>query len=136
MSIQFSLGKRLLRAAVSLGFLGCLIAAGTVSSQAATSQPSVVASEAVMGAGVATPGSCGSRCANSNNCSDFMLTAQVEIGQPDEFGVALEDDDSLEMLRVDIQQRTFGLDRELIGPKIAVTTARNIRPSISLPLVV
>jgi hypothetical protein len=132
MSIQFSLGKRLIRAAVSLGFLGCLIAAGTLPSQAATSEVSVVASKAVIGGAVATPGSCGSRCANPND----MLTAQVEIGQSDEFGVAVEDDDSLEMLRVDIQQRTFGLDRKLIGLKIAVTTARNIRPSISPPLLV
>jgi hypothetical protein len=136
MSIQFSLGKRLIRAAVSLGFLGCLIAAGTVHSQAATSKSSVVATKAAISAGVAMPASCGSRCANRNNCSDLMLTAQVEIGQPDEFGVAVEDDDSLEMLRVDIQHRAFGLDRELIGLKIAVTTARNIRPSISPPLLV
>lgn len=135
MSIQFSLEKRLLRAAVSLGFLGCFMAAETVSSQAATSESSVLASKAVMGAGVATPGFCGSRYAIADNC-DLMLTAQLEIGLPDEFGVAFEDDDPVEMLRVDIQQRTFGVDQELIGPGVTSKTARNIRPSISPPLLV
>ena len=134
MSRQFPLGKRLLRVAVSLGFLGCVIAGET--SQAAASESSVAASKAVMGAGLATPGFCGNRCANPNEGSDLILALQVEIGLPDEFGVALEDDDSLEMLRVDIQQRTFGIDRELIGPRIAATTARSIRPSISPPLLV
>ena len=136
MSIQFSLGKRLLRAAVSLGFLGCLIAAETGSSQAATSESSVVASKAVMGVDSAMPGFCGNRCANLNSCSDLMLTVQVEIGLSDEFGVVFEDDDSIEMLRVDIEQRTFGIDREVIGPGVTWKTARNIRPSISPPLLV
>jgi hypothetical protein len=135
MSIQFSLGKRLLRAAVLLGFLACLIATEAVSSQVATSESSVVASKATMGAGVATPDFCGSRCAISDNC-DLMLTVPVEIGLPDEFGFAFEDDDSIEMLRVDIEQRTFGLDREVTGPRVASQTARNIRPTISSPLLV
>ena len=132
MSRQFPLGKMLLRAAVSLGFLGCLLAAEA--SQAAASESSVVAGKAVMG--VATPGFCGNRCANPNNGSDLILSLQVEIDRPDEFGVAFEDDDSREMFRVDIEQRTFGIDRVLIGPRIAATTARNIRPSISPPLLV
>lgn len=135
MSIQFSLGKRLLRAAVSLGFLGCLIAAETVSSQAVTSESSVVASKAVIGGGLATPGFCESRCAASDNC-DLALTAQLQIAPPDEFGVALEDDDSIEMLRVDIQQRTFGIDRAVTGPRVGSKAVQRTRPSISPPLLV
>jgi hypothetical protein len=135
MSIQFSLGKSLLRAAVSLGFLGCLVAAEPGSSQVATSESSVVVSKAVMDAEVAMPGFCGSRCAISDNC-DLILTAQMEFDPPDEFGVAFEDDDSVEMLRVDIEQRLFGIDHFVIGPRVASPTWRNIRSSISLPLLV
>ena len=100
-----------------------------------------------MGAFGATPSFCGSRFAvfaGSTyqgdalrfNCSDSMLTEPVEIGLPDEFGVALEDEDSIEMFRVDIQQRTFGIDRAVIGPKVASKVARNTRPNISPPLLV
>jgi hypothetical protein len=135
MSTQFSLGKSLRRAAVYLGLFGCLIVAQTVSSQAATSESSVVASQAVMGADGATSDFCGSRCAISDNC-DLVLTVQMEIGLPDEFGVAFEDDDSIEMLRVDIEQRLFGIDHEVIGPGIASHPERNIRSSISSPLLV
>lgn len=130
MSIHFSLGKKLLRAAVSLGFLGCLIAG-----QAATNESSVAATKAVMGAGVATPDFCGSLCPIVGKCR-LMLTLQVEIGLPGEFGIASEDDDSIEMLRVNIEQRTFGIDREVIGPGFASKTVRSVRPSISPPLLV
>lgn len=136
MSIQFSLGKRLLRAAVSIGFLGCLIAAATISSQAATSESTVVPSEALTSAGVATTSFGVSRCANPNNCSNLMLSVQVEIDLPDEFGVAIEDDDSIEMLRVDIQQGTFAIDRVVIGPSVASKSAQSTRPNISPPLLV
>jgi hypothetical protein len=61
---------------------------------------------------------------------------RLEIGLPTEFGVALEDDDSIEVFRVEIEQRAFGINQELIGSSIASTTARNIRPSISPPLLV
>jgi hypothetical protein len=147
MSIQFSLGKRLLRAAVSLGFLGCLIAAETVSSQAATSESSVVASQALMRAGGSTPSFCGSPCAKLNaasslgdalrfNTSDSMLTEQREVGLPAEFGVAFEDDDSIEMLRIDIQERTSGMDRVELRPRIVSKAASHTRPNISPPLLV
>lgn len=82
------------------------------------------------------PGFGGSRCAVANDCSDLILSMQAEIGLPDEFGIALEDDDSIEMLRVDIQQRTFGIDRVGIGPRPASAGAWNTRPKISPPLLV
>lgn len=132
MSIQFPLGKRLLRAAVSLGFLVSLIAAGAISGQAAIRESAVVTSKARTGVSAATL----SLCANPNRCSDLVLSLQVEAGLSDEFGVALEDDDSLEMLRVDIQQRTFGLDQVVMGPRVASKAAQSTRTNISPPLLV
>jgi hypothetical protein len=126
--MQFSFGNGLLRAAVSLGFLlgflGCLVAQETLYSQAATSQPPnpVLAGSTYQGDALRFNG------------SDSMLTNQVEIGLPDDFGVALED--SVEMLRVDIQQCTFGIDQVVIGPKVASKAARIARPNISPPLLV
>jgi hypothetical protein len=159
MPIHFPFGNGLLRAAVSLGFLGCLVAQETLYSHAATSEHLIVTSEAIADAYGATSSFCGSQSANLDNASvlparavlagstyqgdtscfsysDFMLTAQVEIGLPGEFGVAFEDDDSIEMLRVDIQQRTFGGDRALIGPKVVSQGAGNTRRNISPPLLV
>ena len=70
------------------------------------------------------------------NGSDSMLTGLVEISAPEEFEVAVEDQDSIEMFRVDIQQRAFGIDRVVIGPEITSKVARNPRPNISPPLLV
>jgi hypothetical protein len=64
------------------------------------------------------------------------MSVQGEIGLADEFGVALEDDDSIEMLRIDIQQRTFGIDRVVVGPSLASTAGQRTRPNISPPLLV
>jgi hypothetical protein len=144
MPIQFSLGTGLLRAAVLLGFLGCLVAQPTLHSQTATSEPLIVTGKALIGASGATPSFCASRSANLNNTSvpapsavfagsDSMLTNQVEIVSSDD-DIALED--SIEMLRVDVQQRTFGLHQVEIGPKIASKAALNTRPNISPPLLV
>ena len=136
MSIHFSLGNRLVRAAVSLGFFGCLAATETISSQAATSESSVATREATPAAYIGMPNFSGSRCTNPNNGSDLILTIQVEISLPDEYGVAFEDDDSIEMLRVNIQQRTLRIDRIGIGQKFASRSAQDMRPNISPPLLV
>jgi hypothetical protein len=125
MAIQFLLGNRLIRAAVSLGFLGCLIAASTASGQAEIGKSAAV-----------TANFCGSPCANPNNCSDLMLSVPVEIGLSDEFGIALEDDDSIEMLRVDIQGRTSGVERVALGRRVGSKAASHTRPNISPPLLV
>lgn len=132
MSITGSLGRKLRRAAVSLGLLVSLIVLGTISGQAATSESAVVTSKAGTGVSVAML----SFCANSNSCSDITLSAQVEIGLSDELGVALEDDDSIEMSRVDIQQRTFRIDQVGIGPRVASKAAQSTRTNISSPLLV
>lgn len=145
MSMQFSFGRGLLRAAMSLGFLGCLIAQGNLVSEAATSEPRTVPTGTLADASMGTPDFCSSQFANLQSCessalcftySDSRLTAPVEIGVPDEFGIALEDEDSIEMFRLDIQQRTFSIDRAVIAPKVASKVARTTRPNISPPLLV
>ena len=135
MLTQSPLGKRLLRTAVSLVGLGCLIAGGTISSKAEVSESTVVPTKAGMGARVATPDCCESPYAIPDS-SDLLVTAQREIGLPDEFGIAVEDDDPIEMFRVDFGQRLFGIDHIVTGPTVAAHTARNIRSSISSPLLV
>ena len=141
--MQFSLGKGLLRVAMLLGFLGCPIAQGSLLSQPATSEPLTVTTEALANASALTPSA--SWCANPStraadalgfNGSDSMATVVVQIGMPDEFGVAFEDEDSIEMFRFDVQQRAFSVDRTMIGAKAAPKIAWNTRPSISPPLLV
>jgi hypothetical protein len=147
MSIRLVFGKGFLRTVVSLGFIGFLAAQQSPYSPAAASEPQKDTSQALMRAGGATPSFCGSRCAKLNaasslgdalrfNVSDSMLREQREVGLPDEFGVAFEDDDSIEMLRVDIQQRIYGGDRVEVRPKFASRAASHTRPSISPPLLV
>lgn len=140
--MQFSLGKGLLRAAMSLGFLGCLMAQGSLLGKAATSESWTV-TKALPNASGLTFGD--NRCANPStraadafgfNGSDSMATVLVEIGMPDEFGVAVEDEDSIEMFRFDIQQRTFAIDRTMTGRKVVSKVAQTTRPSISPPLLV
>lgn len=132
MSIPFSLGTKLLRAAVSLGFLVGLIAGGAIFGQTATSESAVVTSKTESSASVAML----SFYPNPSSSSDLILSVQVEAGLSEEFGVALEDDDSIEMLRVNVQQRTFGLDRLGIGPRVAPKAAQSTRANISPPLLV
>jgi hypothetical protein len=133
MAKQFSFGRGLLRAVVSLAFLSGLVTEA-LSSETATGVPPNKASVTPSRAVAAGP-ICQSDVPGLN-ASDSMLSRQLETGPPDEFGVAFEDDDPVEMFRVDIEQRTFGSDQEMIGPRVASKTARNIRPSISTPLLV
>ena len=60
----------------------------------------------------------------------------MEIGLPDEFDVAFEDDDSIEMLRVAIQQCISEIDWVELGPRVAPQAAPHTRPNISPPLLV
>jgi hypothetical protein len=68
--------------------------------------------------------------------SDSMLIGQTERILADEFGVALEADDSIETSRVDIQERGFGVDRAGIRLKAPSAAMRRTHPSISSPLLV
>lgn len=86
-----------------------------------SSEHLTVASETSIGAFGATPS---------------ILTERTDVGLPDDFSVALEDDDSIELLRVDIEQRSFGLDEAGIGPRFVPKPARSSHPDISPPLLV
>lgn len=68
------------------------------------------------------------------NPFDFSFTASAGIALPEEFGAALEDSD--EMLRADIQQRTGGPDQAMIEPKVLAKAVPARHPSISPPLLV
>jgi|GEM_PF-6242007 len=108
----------------ALAFLGLFALAPSAHAQTATTEAGVV---------FAGPICCQ---VMSFNSSDSMLTRQVDVGLPDEFGIALEDDDSVEMFRMDSERCTFGNDRSLIGPTVVSRAARNTRPNISPPLLV
>jgi hypothetical protein len=144
MSMQLSLGKRLLRAAVSLGFMGCLIAQGNLFGAAAISERLTVTIETLANASAEPPDFCGIALTASTHegeilratCSASMLATSAEIGMPDELGVALEDEDSIEMFRFDVQQRTFGVDRTVMRARVVPRIARDTRPSFSSPLLV
>jgi hypothetical protein len=159
MPIRFSYGNRLLRTAVLLGFLACLVAKQTGSSESATNEPPIVTIAAGMSVCWAMPNVGGSRFANPDhayfaplsgvfagsackvhsfrfNGSDSMLTGLVEISARDECEVAVEDQDSIEVFRIDIQQRAFGIDQAVTGPEITSKVARKTRPNISPPLLV
>ena len=119
-----SLGKSLLRTAVSLGFLGYLIVQGTLPGQTATSQsPTAFFARAT-----------DQSDALSCHCSDSKLIEQVKIGLPDEFGVSFEDDDSIEMVRVGVPHHLFSSDRVENGPRVVSNGASIARPDISPPL--
>jgi hypothetical protein len=105
----------------ALALLGWFALAPSLLAQTATSETSVHFATSIEGDAASFHG------------SDSVLTEQAEIGLPDD-GVALED--SIEMFRVDLQQRTFGIDREMSGPKVASKAARNTRPNTSPPLLV
>jgi hypothetical protein len=124
--------------------MGCLIAQGNLFGAAATSEPLTGTSETLASASAITSDVCGIALAMSTHEGDILrftgsastLTAPMEIGMPDEFGVALEDEDSIEMFRFDVQQRTFGVDRTVMRARVVPRIARDARPSFSSPLLV
>ncbi|PYJ09383.1 MAG: hypothetical protein DMF06_10200 [Verrucomicrobia bacterium] len=131
MAKQFSFGRRPLRTMLSLSFLTGLVL-GSLCSQAATAVPPnkayATASEVVT-AGPTCP-------SDTLNPSGSTLSRQLEIGACEDFGLALEDSDSIHLLRVRIRQRTVHLDREAAGLTISSTNARNLPATISPPLLV
>jgi len=72
----------------------------------------------------------------SLNISDSMLSRRVEIVPPEEFNFAFEGNDSIQVFRVEVRQRKVGIDQEVFSLIISSTTARNLRPTISPPLLV
>ena len=127
----FSLRNRIIRAALSFGFLGCLAANQSIYAQTATSERLVVTGEEVPSAYGATPSFSRSRFSNLVNAyvlpsgavfagliyqgdalrfnrPDHLLTQEVEIGLPYRFGVAFEN--SIEAFRGHTQERTFSIE--------------------------
>jgi hypothetical protein len=97
-----------------LGFLSVLAVAPSLNARAATGEPPLLSYQ--------------------RDYSDSILTEHVEINLADDVSVAFEDSD--EMLRVDIEQRAFGLDHITIRPKVFSSAVRNLRSVISPPLLV
>jgi hypothetical protein len=131
MHLQFPLRNRLIPAALSLGFLGCLTVNPSIYGQTATSEGLVVTGEEVPSAYGATPDFSRSRFSNLVNAyvlppgavyagliyegdalhfnrPDHNFTQEVEIGLPYRFGIAFEN--SEEEFRGHGQERTFSIE--------------------------
>jgi hypothetical protein len=74
------------------------------------------------------------KAVSNANPSDISFTPSPEVVLPEDFGAALEDSDDL--LRADVQQRTGGPDRTMIEPKVSTRSAPASHSSISPPLLV
>src|ERR1700680_4447230 len=131
MQLQFPLRNRLMRVALSLGFIGCLDVTQSIRAQATTSERVVVTGEEVPSAYGAPPDFSRSRFSNLTNAyvlppgavytgliyqgdalrfnrPDHMFTQEVEIGLPYRFGIAVEN--SIETFRGHTQERTFSIE--------------------------
>jgi hypothetical protein len=111
--------KRVSLRGFALGFLCLLAVIPRVQAQAETSAGQVVICPSA---------------ALSLTASNLSLTQPAETGVPGDLGNALED--SVELFRVDGQQRTCVLDPPLIEPKAAAKAVPNWQPNISPPLLV
>jgi hypothetical protein len=114
--------NRLILLGFALGLFG-VFATSPARAEIATNGPVVVMSEAAMHPGVVT----------TLDGSGSVFTG-VGIDVSDDFGVALED--SVELFRVDIQQRTYRMDRDVIEPKASSRPVSIGHANISPPLLV
>lgn len=131
MQLRFSLRNRLIPAAFSLGFLGCLAANQSICAQTATSERLIVTGEEVPSAYGAPPSFSRNRFSNLINSyvlppgavyagliyqgdalrfnrPDHRFTQEIELGLPYRFGVAVEN--TVEAFRGRSQERTFSLE--------------------------
>lgn len=113
---------RLILLGFVLGLFG-VFAASPARAEIASDSPPVVVSEAATTNVVAMLGSL--------EGSDSVLTG-VGIDVSDDFGVTLED--SVELFRVDIQQRTYRMDRPVTEPKASSKLVSIGHSDISPPL--
>lgn len=116
MQLRDALGRWLITALLGLGLVSLLAINSSICRQTKLSE-----------------GICQGK-AFSFDCPDSVLAHHEEIGQPDDFGVAVED--SIEIFRVDIQQRVFGIDQVATRSKFVSRPARKTRPNISPPMLV
>ena len=145
MQLRFPLRNRLIPAALSLGFLGCLAANQSIYAQTATSERLVVTGEEVPSAYGAPPGFSRNRFSNLVNSyvlppgavyagliyqgdalrfnrPDHMLTQEIELGLPYRFGVAVEN--SIENFRGRTQERTFSLKARYASGRLEQDSAQ------------
>jgi len=131
MQLRLPFRNRLIPAALSLGFLGCLAAHQSIYAQTTTGQPIVVTGEEVPSAYGAPPEFSRSRFSNLTNSyvlppgaaffgliyqgdalrfnrPDNLFTQELEFGLPHRFGIAFEN--SFEKYRGDSQDRTFSIE--------------------------
>ena len=132
MLMQSSFRKGLLLAATILGFLGCLVAQGSLPSHPVTGKLSVPDGKAAISSEATRSADQISEVSLAN--SDCKLTSEVEVGLADD-DVVFEED-SMELSLLDIRQRTFRIDRGTAGSRFAAGAVRDIRLDISLPLLV
>ena len=95
----------------ALGFLGVIAILPAVRGQAAIGHPLTVASKTAS-----------------------TLTEQVDFSLPEDPSGALED--SIEIFRVDVEHRNFGLDPVTAGPRTVPKSPGHTRAIISPPLLV
>jgi hypothetical protein len=131
MRLRLPFENRLFRAAVLLAFLGCLVGGASLLAQTApngylnifsSTSVSVESSCAVEPLPLILP--------------DSFLTGRAEIGVPDEFEVAIEDEASVELFRVDTPRRVFRVDQLVITPEATSTIGWSQHPDTSPPLLV
>jgi hypothetical protein len=131
MAKQLSIGTGLLRAMISLVFLSGL-ATAALSSQVATDNPQNKSFQAPAKAVVIGPILQG----DALNSRDSMLSPRVEISPSEDFGLAFEDNDSIQIFRIGLRRCAVGLEREVVRLTISPPVAQNLRPTISPPLLV
>jgi len=78
--------------------------------------------------------SCQRDSSSLSSSGSLTLTEHVELSRPDDVRAVLEDSD--EMLRVDVEQRTTGIGLITTEPKVSPKIVRNLRAIISPPLLV
>ena len=127
MRSRLRIENRLVRAAVLFGFLGCLVGSASLLGQTAPNR--------YFGAGVFVESASAAEPLPLNS-PDVFLTGRPEIGVPDEFEVAIEDEASVELFRVDTPKRVFRVDQLVITPEATSTIGWSQHPDTSPPLLV
>jgi len=131
MLLRLPFENRLFRAAVLLAFLGCLVGSASLLAQTAPNGYLTVFSSA----NVSIESSCAAQPLPLIS-PDSFLTGRAEIGVPDEFEVAIEDEASVELFRVDTPQPVFRVDQLVITSETTSTIGWNQHPDTSPPLLV
>jgi hypothetical protein len=131
MRLRLPFENRLVRAAVLSAFLGCLVGGASLLAQTAPNGYLTVFSSA----SVSVETSCAAEPLPLISPDSFLI-GRAEIGVPDEFEVAIEDEASVELFRVHTPQRMFRVDQLVITPEATSTIGWSQHPDTSPPLLV